>query len=210
MSVMQRLKETAGQGNSMPKFTKDDGVSQQQMQDAEAMMMTAPIPGQSLTQNPESRLPYEQPPQFTDVQEFIDETFMRFTDPDALPDLLEALRHGLPVEHVAEKYLMQSFKDGDITPDMLLLCIEPTIYMLISLATYAHIDPVLYPEDAMVDEDDRTSTDLYKQATQELLKTDDPEADDGRLTVMDLQAPTNVPKSLLARAEEAVTQVKGG
>jgi hypothetical protein len=203
---MQVLQETAGQGNSMPKFSKETSASKEQMQDAETMMMTAPIPGQSLTQDPQSRLPYEQPPKFSDVQEFIDETFMRFTDEEGLPNLLDAMRHGLPVEHVAEKYLMRAFKDGDITPDMLLLCIEPTIYMLISLATYANIDPVLYPEDDMVDEDERTSTDLYKQATQELLKSEDPEADDGRLTVQDLNAPAVMPKSLLARAEQAVNQ----
>jgi len=99
MSVMQQLKSLAGQPSEFPKFS-NGGASSKAMQDAEAMMLTAPIPGQSLTQSPESRLPYETPPKFNDLQDFIDETFLRFTDEDALPDLLDSLRMGLPVEHV--------------------------------------------------------------------------------------------------------------
>ena len=167
MSVMQQLKTLSGQeGTSgMPKFSSEGNASPEQMQDTESMMMAAPIPGQSLTQNPESRLPYETPPKFSEVQEFIDETFLRFTSEEGLPDLLDAMRTSLPVEQIAEKYLKKSFKDGDITPDMLLLVIEPTIYMLISLATYADIDPVLYPEDPMIDEEaNGIQTDFYKKA----------------------------------------------
>lgn len=207
MSVMQQLKDTAGEGtSSFPQFSEGRGVNKEQLQGAEAMMMSAPIPGQSLTQSPDSRMPYEQPSKFSDIQEFIDETFVRFTDEDAMPDLLDSMRYGLPVEHIAEKYLTQAFKKGDITPDMLLLCVEPTIYMLISLATYAEIDPVLYPEDPMLDEEaNATHTDLYKKAAQEMF------ADDGddKITVTDFQAPTNVPQNLLQRTEQAVAKVKG-
>jgi hypothetical protein len=214
MSVMQQLKSLAGQeGTSgMPKFSQEGGASTEQMKDAESMMMSASIPGQSLTQNPESRLPYETPPKFSDIQEFIDETFLRFTSEEGLPDLLDAMRMGLPVEHVAEKYLKKTFKDGDITPDMLLLAIEPTIYMLISLATFAEIDPVLYPEDPMGDEEaNGIATDFYKKASKELLKSpESPEGEDGKLTITDFQAPTNMPKSLLSRAKQAVSKVNQG
>lgn len=210
---MQALKQFAGEEgtSSFPKFRQGQRGNQEQLKETEEMMMTSPIPGQSLTQDPESRLPYEKPSKFSNIQDFIDETFLRFTDEDALPDLLDTMRHGLPVEHIAEKYLMRTFRDGDINPDMLLLAIEPTIYMLISLATYAQIDPVLYPEDPMMDEEDSQShTDLYKKATKELMKDEEnPEGDDGRLTVNDLQAPSVVPQSLLARSKEAISGMGG-
>jgi hypothetical protein len=206
---MQALKAQAGNPSEFPRFSKQ-GADSKAMRDTEAMMMTAPIPGQSLTQNPESRLPYETPPKFNDVQDFIDETFLRFTDEDALPDLLDSLRMGLPVEHVAEKYLDKAFREGEITPDLLLLCIEPVIYMLISLATYAEIDPVLYPEDPMIDDEATpTHTDLYKRAVREMQRDPEDKGDDGKLTVTDLQAPANMPKSLLARSQQAVAKVKG-
>lgn len=214
MSVMQALKQFAGEEgtSNFPKFQRKGGASQEQLQEAEAMMMTAPIPGQSLTQNPQSKLPYEQPSKFTDLQEFIDETFVRFTNESGLPDLLDALRQGIPVEYVAEKYLERSFRDGDINPDMLMLAIEPTIYMLISLATAAEIDPVLYPEDPMTDEDDApTQTELYKKAAKELVKNpEEPAGDDGRVDINDFQAPTNVPTSLLARSKDAVAKYDRG
>lgn len=205
MSVMQVLKETAGQGNNMPSFSEGRGNTQQ-MQDMEAMMMTAPIPGQSLTQNPESRLPYEQPPKFTDVQEFIDETFIRFTDEEKLPMLLDSMRMGLPVEHVAEKYLKKAMQKGDISPDLLMLSIEPTIYMLIALGTYAEVDMVLYPEDEMLEDEERpTETQLYRQASQDL-RADAPV--DNKVDVKNLERPAVAPKSLLSRAEDAVSKVK--
>jgi hypothetical protein len=211
---MQQLKDLSGQeGTSgLPKFSKEGGASMEQMKESEAMMMANPIPGQSLTQSPDSRLPYEKAPKFSDLQEFIDETFLRFTSEEGLPDLLDAMRSGLPVEHVAEKYLSKTFSDGEITPDMLLLAIEPTIYMLISLATYAEIDPVLYPEDPMMDDQiDPKQTDLYKKAAQELLKhPENPEGDDAKTTIADFQAPTNMPTSLLARSKQAVAAVNQG
>ena len=209
MSVMQQIQATAGSSSEFPRFSKHS-VPKQQMAEAEAMMMANPLPGQSLTQSPDSRLPYEKPPKFVDIQDFIDETFLRFTDEDALPDLLDSMRMGLPVEHIAEKYLEKCFRDGDITPDVLMLTIEPVIYMLISLATYAEIEPVLYPEDPMIDEEvTPMHTDLYKRAVQEMKKEPEPKGNDGKVTVMDFQTPTNVPKSLLSRSKEAVTKVKG-
>ena len=211
MSVMQQIQATAGGSSEFPRFSKH-AVPKQQMAEPEAMMMANPLPGQSLTQSPDSRLPYEKPPKFTDVQDFIDETFMRFTDPEALPDLLETMRLGLPVEHITEKYLDDCFRKGEITPDLVLLCIEPTIYMLIALATYAHIEPVLYPEDPMVDEEaSKVHTDFYRKASRELLRTpDEPKGSDGKITVEDLQAPPTAPKSLLARSKEAVAAVNRG
>jgi hypothetical protein len=214
MSVMQQLKSLAGQEgtSSIPKFSKEGQATEQQLEDTESMMLTESIPGQSLTQDPESRLPYESAPKFTDIQDFIDETFLTFTGEDKLPDLLGAMRSGLPVEYIAEKYLTKAFRKGDITPDLMLLCIEPTIYMLISLATYAEIDPVLYPEDPMIDEQaDEINTDLYKKATQDLLKSpDSPKGNDNKLTVADFQAPTNMPSSLLSRSKQAVSKVTRG
>lgn len=207
---MQRLKETAQEGPSgLPKFSSKMGAAPEQLEEMEATMMATPIPGQSLTQNPEIRLPFERPPKFPELQPFIDETFLRFTDEEALPQLLDSLRYGLPVEYVSEKYLMNCFKEGEITPDLLMLAIEPTIYMLISIATYAEIDPVLYPEDPMVDErENKVQTDLYKTAVKELMLPEEDQEDDGKITLADIQAPATVPQSLLARTEQAVKKVK--
>lgn len=210
MSLLDELQSMKGAPSGFPKFSKEGGADSKQLGDVEAMLMATPIPGQSLTQSPENRLPYEKPPKFTDLQEFIDETFLRFTDEEALGDLLESMRLGLPVEHIAEKYLERTFQNGDVSPDLMLLAIEPVIYMLIALATYAEIDPVLYPEDPMIDEEvSPMHTDLYKRAVKEMQKEPEPKGNDGKVTINDFQVPTNVPQSLLQRSKLAVTKIKG-
>lgn len=207
MSVLDRIQELSGEDNGS--FEGPDFSGAGAEAGAEQMMMAQPIPGQSLTQDPESRRPYEEPPEFTDLQEYVEDLFMVLSDPDKLEDLFEVMSSGVPLEHIAEKILMKSFKDGEILPDMLMLAIEPTIYMLISLATYGGVDAVLYPEDDMMDDAaGESKEDVFKKASRELLVSKD-ENEDDRITVEEVQAPTNVPKSLLARSKEAAESVRG-
>tara|TARA_R110002096_G_scaffold429565_1_gene642554 strand:+ start:162 stop:767 length:606 start_codon:yes stop_codon:yes gene_type:complete len=198
---MEQLQNTAGQGNSMGSF--DEGESSVEM---EEMLQTNSIPGQSLTQDPENPQGYETPPEFTDVQDFIEESFLQLTEPSSLSPLLQAMRGNIPVEHLAEKFLMKAMQAGKITPDLLMLSIEPIIYTMISLATYAKIEPVLYPEDNMIDSEEKDKTDLFKKSSRELLVGEDKD-DSGGLTVSEIQAPTSVPRSLLARSKKAVAEV---
>lgn len=211
MSVLARIKELSGgeQGKQEapfkgPKFTDAGPASE-----AEEMMKANPIPGQSLTQDPESKLPYETPPEFTDLQEFIDEVFLRLSDPEQIESVFDVMGSGIPLEHIAQKLLMKSFQNGEITPDMLLLAIEPTIYILIALATYGSVEVTLYPEDDMMDPADGEGEDPYKRASRDMLAEEDKD-DNGSITVDEVQAPTTVPKSLLARSKKAVEQVRGG
>ena len=45
--------------------------------------MQRPIPGQSLTNNPDNPYPWEQPPQFTELQPAIDALFIDMTEPES-------------------------------------------------------------------------------------------------------------------------------
>lgn len=107
----------------------------------------APVPGQSLTANPSAKAPYEQPPSFTDKDEAIEEIFMRLTDENNIDEFLDLMRMGTPVEYIAQTILFEGFRSGQFTPDVMLLLIEPTIYLLLYLADYGNIDNVvLAPE----------------------------------------------------------------
>lgn len=204
MGVLSQLKDYAGQDNGTYEGPKFEGADQAVA--GEEMMKANPIPGQSLTQDPESKMAFENPPQFTDLQEFVDEVFMRLSDPEKLEKLYDVMESGIPLEHIAQKLLMKSFREGEITPDMLLLAIEPTIYILISLATYGSVDVTLYPEEDMLDEETKQE-DPYKRASRELLVSED-EDESGSITVDEVQAPTVQPKSLLARAKTAASEVR--
>ena len=51
----------------------------------------APIPGESLTQNPDQKFPWEQPPEINDVDTAIKEVFINLTERDTLIELLNIL-----------------------------------------------------------------------------------------------------------------------
>jgi hypothetical protein len=110
----------------------------------------APIPGESLTADPAMKAPYEQPPQFTSKDEAVEEIFMRMTDEEVIDEFLDLMRMGTPVEYIAQVVLFEGFRTGKFNPDLMLLLIEPVIYILLYLADYGGIDNVvLYPEDDM-------------------------------------------------------------
>ena len=212
MSVLEQLKTYAADPDqgSFDRF-ETKGTSQQ-LTDMEATMQSVPIPGQSLTQDPDIRLPYETPPKYTDAQEFIDDSFLRFTHPDALGDLLDGMRSEIPLEFIAEKYLMRAFTQGEITPDVFMLSIESIIYILISLATYAEIEPVLYPEDDLIDTDEHMSlkASALRQASNDLLSPEEDLGEENKVTLASVTAPVVQPRSLVSRAKAAVEGVNDG
>ena len=214
MSIQKQLTKFAQ--NPDDKFQGGKFPTQSQgMGDMEAMMQATPIPGQSLTQDPASKLPYETPPKYTDLQEFVDESFLIISDPERLPTLFKAMRKGVPVEYIAQKFLERQIQEGNINTDMMLQAIEPTIYILIHMATYGGVEAVLYPEDDMLDPaDSGQAMSKFKKATQGMRKqevTEVPsESPVGRNTVTanDLVAPAVQPRSLLARTKAAVERSK--
>jgi hypothetical protein len=202
MSVQEQLNKYAKEEGSFegPRFPEGDTEG---MAELEGIMQSVPVPGQSLTQDPSNRLPHETAPKYTDLQEFIDESFLLISDPEKLPMLLDSMRKKVPVEYIAQKFLMAAVTKGQINTDLMMSAIEPIIYTLIAMATYGGVDPVLYPEDEMEDEDP-SSLSLMKKTTQDMVLPKEPEE---RLTVEDLQAPVVTPRSLLARAKTATENI---
>lgn len=93
-----------------------------------------PIPGSSLTNSKDNPYPWESPPQFTELQPAIDAIFIELTEPEAYYSLLGLLENGLPVGDVTQIVLQDGFQKGMWNPDLLMLLIEPVMYMIIALA----------------------------------------------------------------------------
>ena len=104
--------------------------------------------------------------------------------------------------NVKMQQMMKAFKEGKITMDLLMLAIEPVIYTIISLATYAKIDPVLYPQDDMDDSKVPDEIAELRRKSKDLMVED--KDDSGGITVQEMEAPATAPKSLLARSKKAV------
>ena len=113
--------------------------------------MDRPIPGMSLTNDPENPAPYEQPPQFTNVHEASNYMWDKVTSDEAYESLMTGLSKGVPVMPIVEVLLFDEFQKGTFNPDLMMMMVEPTAYMLIALAERLDIDVVIDTDD---DEDE--------------------------------------------------------
>ena len=100
-----------------------------------------PIPGQSLTNNPDSPLPFEGPPVHTELAPAIDDLIVRLCAPEIFHVLVAVMAEGVSVSEIAEQILFEGFVQGQYNPDLMLLLVEPTMYILISLANLVDIEP---------------------------------------------------------------------
>ena len=105
----------------------------------------APIPGESLTSPSDMPKAWERPPQYSEQDEAMEEIYMELTSPNNLMPLIEMIDNGTPLDQIAQVVLYRGYTQGLYNPDLMTLLIEPTLYLLISIADYAAIkDYVLY------------------------------------------------------------------
>ncbi len=107
---------------------------------AEMSKMDRPIPGQSLTNDPENPAPYEQPPKFTNVHEATQFMWDKITDDALYESLMTGISQGVAVLPVVQILLFDEFQKGTFNPDLMLMLIEPTAYMVIALAERLDLD----------------------------------------------------------------------
>ena len=105
----------------------------------------APIPGEALTTAPDMPRAWERPPQYTSQDKAMEAVYMELTSPDNLEKLVDIINDGTPLDEVAQVILYKGYSEGLFSPDLMMLLIEPTLYLLIAIADYADIkDYVLY------------------------------------------------------------------
>lgn len=97
---------------------------------------SAPIPGESLTRIPGGS-PYEQAPQFPDINDAMEYIFDTLVEPRQSARLITMLKHGATCESIVRTVLFVGFMSGKWTPDVLLLIARPTLYIIASIAERA-------------------------------------------------------------------------
>jgi len=153
-----------------------------------------PIPGQSLTTNTEQKLPWEGPTQFSDVQSAIDAIFMELTEDEVYFSIIELVNNDLPIGDITKIILYDGFTKGMWNPDLMLLLIEPVMYIILSLAERAGINnPLIYNEER----DESSSLEDQAEGIKELISL-----------VQDKLIPKvqkrNIPASIVEKVEEFV------
>ena len=106
--------------------------------------MGRPIAGQSLTNDPENPAPFEQAPEFTELDSASLYLWETITDPKVYAPAMEVLSDGQPIMDLVQLVLKSEFQKGMFNPDLMIMLIEPLAYMFLALAERQDIDPVFY------------------------------------------------------------------
>ena len=115
-----------------------------------------PTPGEGLTRSPDEKFPWEQAPRFTEMKPAIEEIFLTISEREPLIELIGLLQNGMPVDEIAQVILYKGMTSGAFNMDLMLMLVEPTMYLLIAIAEEYEIEPVIYEgqDDDLIDEED--------------------------------------------------------
>ena len=120
-------------------------VKQNQFEKSGVNPFNAPVPGESLTASPATQQPWEMPSKYAEQDKAMEAVYMELTSPDNLEKLVDIINDGTPLDEIAQVVLYKGYSEGLFSPDLMMLLIEPTLYLLIAIADYADIkDYVLY------------------------------------------------------------------
>ena len=123
-------------------------VKQNQFDEVGVNPFNAPVPGESLTSPSDMPKAWERPPEHSDVENAMEAIYMELTQEDTLRKLIDMIDSDIPFDEIAQVVLYKGYTEGKFNPDLMLLLIEPTLYLLIAIADYGDIrDYVLYSEE---------------------------------------------------------------
>lgn len=131
-----------------------------------------PIPGSSLTNDPENPAPYERAPKFTSVHAASEYIWEKFIDPKVYVSLMGSISEGVPLADLAQIILFKEFQEGAWNPDLMMMLFEPTVYMMIALAERLDIPMTIYEGDLEDDDEEAEllGTTVTEQRIQDLIK----------------------------------------
>ena len=157
---------------------------------------SAPTPGESLTTPTDMPKAWERPPQFVDQGNAMEAVYMEVTQIDNLRKLIDLIDEGTALDEIAQVILYKGYSEGKWNPDLMMLLIEPTLYLLIAIADYADIDDyVLYDG-----EDNDPDTELPDDDVKPIII--DNENKEVKEDKPKMPSPENIEPSLLSRVKE--------
>ena len=109
----------------------------------ESMERGQAVPGQSLTNSPDEKYQWEKAPEFTNPRETMLYVFETLTVPETTENILLSLNKGVSVIDIASITLYSGFIEGKWNPDLMMILMEPTMYMVMALAEKANIKYIL-------------------------------------------------------------------
>jgi len=155
-----------------------------------------PIPGQSLTNSPDQPYNWETPPEYANPREAMMYVFETLTVPETTGNILLSLSNGVGVVDIASITLYAGFLEGKWSPDLMLLLMEPTMYMIMALAEKADIDYSLEAGD------DEAPTEMSSDDQIKTIESGISELDKMRQIAAQRVSPQSVPQEVREMIEE--------
>ena len=118
------------------------------------------IPGQGLTNDPESPYPWEKAPEFTALDTSLQYIFGLLIDPENYVPIMDVIADGTALMDITQGILFKGFTEGKWNPDLMMLLAEPVAYILLALAERADINPKIYKGEEEDEDNEATLFDM--------------------------------------------------
>mgnify|MGYP006893326309 FL=1 len=170
-----------------------------------------PIPGQSLTNSPDEPRPFETAPEYTNFKKALDYIVGELLQEEVMIPIVSAIGQDVPITDVATQMLYVGFREGKWNPDLLMMLVEPVMYVLMALCEKAGVDYKLYGDE---EQDDTEEDEVEIRNNKQKNLAAAAKAKIGNITkvptgalpqdiVADIQS-SSISPSLLAQSQEAV------
>ena len=116
-----------------------------------------PIPGMSLTTDPDNPMPHDRPPEFTNLHKALNYIFENAIEEESYSRFIKLMADGFPLMEVVQTVLFGGFYEGKWSFQLMNLLIEPTTYIFLALCERADIDPTFFRDDLEDDLDEEES-----------------------------------------------------
>ncbi len=127
-----------------------------------------PIAGQSLTNDPDQSYPWESPPVYTKFKDALDYVAAELLQEEVYTPVVLALGDGVPVTDMATQIGYVGFREGKWTADLMLILLEPIMYLLMALCEKAGIE---YRIDSEDDPEDESEESILEQKAKNIAET---------------------------------------
>lgn len=165
------------------------------------VLFEGPVAGQSLTNSPDDKYPWEQPPEYTSVREAREKIFLDMLEPERLKGIQNLMMNKISVNSIAEVILTEGFRKGKFNPDMMLNLLEPTMYMLMAIGEKSGIEPIV-DSDGYDDNEDEEDVQNAMQSRNAMIK-EGGRFKDARIKTVQ---PTSVGSDIQSRLEKLDTK----
>jgi len=178
--------------------------------------MARATPGESLTGNPDEPKAWEQPPEYTNMRDALEYVLYKLIQEKTYVSIVGAIGKGIPISDVVQQILYIGFTKGKWNPDMMLLLIEPLMYLVISLCEKAGVEYVLYRGEEEDEKDFNKKDELIAQGKElgSISEMIEKKAEAGTITsasipkeIAKVLEEVEVPESLMARPAEQEQEI---